>query len=599
MSDFKLSVLARALMAGGGVVADKTFGVTLSSITGATPTSVTAIVTIQNNPIIIDLKTTRVSGKAPLAVGFDVSGSRSGLLTESFAGLYYSWDFNDDQDEYWSYGAALQEKNTAYGPVADHVFTEPGDYTVTVVAIDKLGNVQTKTVEIEVTAWAAADTVYIANGSLPVAGVDGVLAGASYYNETTWAGVVSRWAANKRVLCRHDDTWACTATTSPPTGFQIGTYGTGAVATVTSAGATQTPFSLNGLDDVRITNFKHAGPGAGVADSGMIATVIAPTTNLLMLNLEADESTFGFLSAAPSTVNSFMYGCNFHDMGATGIPTNICVYFTHAYGCFIRGNRFDQAPSHLVRVSGGQRIVVDSNEFTRPDGAGAGRHALTIRGIGDGTAVWPGEYTERVVVSNNVAYGLGTTSTYTFHIAPQNTIVGERLRKVLVERNYVDSGDYPYYFEVCSGLVVRGNIGRTDTGDACFVLTSINAEGAPPSSDAKFYNNTAWKTGAGAFAAISLRDLITGTTIKNTLAYAPAATTPTAYETRDGAEAPTQSNNSTNSEVLNTRPWVAVTPSTVAGYAPSGYPVGTGAAVDFYRNVLGTAVTSTYNKGAI
>lgn len=73
------------------------------------------------------------SGPVPLAVSLDASGS-----TDDSGALSFEWDFGDGSP-------------TTTGPVANHVFTEPGAFTVTVRVTDTNGASASASVRIEVT----------------------------------------------------------------------------------------------------------------------------------------------------------------------------------------------------------------------------------------------------------------------------------------------------------------------------------------------------------------------------------------------------------------------------------------------------------------
>lgn len=595
-----------------------TFNVLLSNPVGCTISDSSIAVTIQSNPIIPRVSLSRTTGKAPLAVGFDATTTTSPLTTNPNHDLFYAWSFGDAAGETWTYGATTGlDKNAAYGPVAGHVFKTDGTFTWTLTVMDGLGNIATSSGSVVVSAWATADTIYIANGATPVAGANGVPVDATnLVNATTWANVAAQFAANKRIMLRKGDTWACGATTSLPSGCEVNAYGTsGANPIVTSSGATMCPFDLvtTGAVDSRICNITHNGPGPNVANSGMVTQRIAASTHLLMLGLESNGSTFGFINDAPSVNETFIQDCYFHGYGNAGLATNIAVYATHAYGIYILGSFFDQAPSHVVRLSGVQRCVVDSCKIRRPDGGGAGRHALTIREIGDNTPTWVGEYTQDVVVSNNDIDSSGTTGLYTLHI--QNTTSGNagRHRRVLVERNMVVSDNEATSFAVQEMLTVRSNIFKTNgasSGVGVGSSSTLTSDGGPgnPSVivDPQFYNNTVYAGSSGAFAAFSVGTTqvgsgVTGAIIRNNLIYAPSTTAPTLLSTgKQGVTGTVADHNSSDAQMLSTRPWTAVTPSVPADYTPTGYALGAG--VFDYRSqkdFFNAAITAPVDMGAI
>ena len=584
-------------------ISEKTFSVTLSGITGATPSSLSAVVSIQNvGNLYAPVAVSRTTGKAPLAVAFDATGSLSAFTNRPFEDLYHYWDFGDETGETWAYGPNLYSKNIGIGPIGAHTYKTPGAYTWSHVCMDGYGNVRSNTGITTVTAWSEADTYYVDNGATPVAGVGGVPSDAvNLVNATTWAEVTALWAANKRVLCKRGATWACTATTQMPDGCEMGAYGTGAAPTVTSAGASQTPFAMSGgPSDVRIWAWKHTGPGPGVADSGMVRATVTAPTNLLLMDLESGGSTFGLLTESPTINNVFVNGCNFHGYGVTGISNNIALYVTKALGCYIQGSAFEQAPSHLVRISGTQKCLVDSLKFRDADGAGNGRHALTIREMGDSSGTWTGDWTDMVYVSNLDIDTVGTTANRVLQVAPTNTGIAGRFRRIVIERNLISSDLTCMRLEVSEQLTVRNNICRSTDDVEMMWLGNANTTGNPSCVGGRFYNNTLYKTGTGAFSAITLADGVADTQVVNNLAYSPNATSPVVLLLVAGPTGTYAANNSPDADVLNTRPWAAAAPVLPAEYTPSNYAIGAGATLtNVPRDFFNAALSGSREIGAI
>lgn len=198
-----------ALMGKGAISeAIETFRLNLSNPSGgATLAKSFGTGTIQQNPILLTATTSRSTGRAPLSVGFDATGTTSALTDNPSHDIYYIWDFGDDKSETFTRGATPgQNMNVSYGDVAGHVYKTAGTYTWNVTAMDGNGNVQTKSGSVTVSDWALADTYWVANGTVPVAGVNGVPVGAvNCSSQTTWAGVVALWADNKRVMLKRGD----------------------------------------------------------------------------------------------------------------------------------------------------------------------------------------------------------------------------------------------------------------------------------------------------------------------------------------------------------------------------------------------------------
>jgi hypothetical protein len=104
------------------------------------------------------VRVTRPSGLAPLAVLFDAKATTHPGHARPFHELRYAWDFGDPASGTWRISA--RSKNHAEGPVAGHVFEEPGRYTIRLRVTDPEGRTSTSTVDVAVQdpathSWAA------------------------------------------------------------------------------------------------------------------------------------------------------------------------------------------------------------------------------------------------------------------------------------------------------------------------------------------------------------------------------------------------------------------------------------------------------------
>lgn len=607
-----MNLLTKLLFKQNGVAeATETFFLNLSNPVNATILDGQGVGTIQRNPIIPSVTVTRTTGKASLAVGFDATGTVSGYTTNPSHDLFYAWSFGDVAGETWAYGATVGlDKNAAFGPIAGHVFKSAGSFNWQCIIIDGRGNTATSSGTVTVSAWAEADTIYIANGTLPVSGVGGAGVGATYYNETTWSGVVSRWAANKRIMLKRGDTWACTSNGYIPDGCEINSYGTGTHATVTSSSANQCPFGNNtGANDTRVCNIQHTGPRSNIADSGTLHVTVTSPTNLLALNVISNGTTWGFLNGSGIPVNNvFIQDCNFlnHDSNnVSPIGTNICVFLTKGYGVFILGSSFDKAYSHTVRISGAKRLVIDSSNIAGPaQDLSVGSHALTIREIGNDSGVWSGEYTEDVVVSN--CFIASERVQWTFHIHHTGPVWAGRFRRILVERNFIDADKLGFITEAGETLTFRSNIIKSNSWENAVILYNGNTatpDASPDPVGIQFYNNTIYSLKSGVFNAFKLGGSVTSisdTVIKNNLIYAPNATSPALIENVGTVTGTLESNNSSGAQMASTRPWATATPTTPTHYTPTGYALGAGVwEYRSQRDFFNTPITSPVDIGAI
>lgn len=90
-------------------------------------------------------------GRAPFAVFFDGTlETESGL---AFHDLHFEWKFGADSaptaGDVWRHTG--KKKNVAFGPIAGHVFTEPGDHPVTLIVSNAHGETAEQTVIVTVT----------------------------------------------------------------------------------------------------------------------------------------------------------------------------------------------------------------------------------------------------------------------------------------------------------------------------------------------------------------------------------------------------------------------------------------------------------------
>ncbi len=112
-----------------------TVRVTVTDTAGLASTA-TATVTVTDNPPVAALSLSTVSGKAPLAVTADASGSTDGDATPIAS---YTFDFSD--------GTVVSPQSAAK---ATHTFTAAGSYVVTVTVRDTAGLTATATKKLKV-----------------------------------------------------------------------------------------------------------------------------------------------------------------------------------------------------------------------------------------------------------------------------------------------------------------------------------------------------------------------------------------------------------------------------------------------------------------
>src|SRR5688572_27680649 len=160
-----------------------------------TTTAITAAGAV--NPSFVP---SRTSGVAPLAVFFDATGTTADGVTNPFHTLGYQWNFGDAAATWATTGAP---KNLATGPVAAHVFDNPGTYTVSLTVtngVDSHTVTATITVSNPNTVFSGANTICVSATALPVPGAGGCPSLATVKLSGDWATIVNTYAApGKRV----------------------------------------------------------------------------------------------------------------------------------------------------------------------------------------------------------------------------------------------------------------------------------------------------------------------------------------------------------------------------------------------------------------
>jgi len=596
-------------------VSGLTFGVTLSSVVGGLPASGTGIVTINQavGEITPVITVSRSTGVAPLAVTFDALGTSAPAYTSlPFSEIYYAWTFGDPAGgATWSYGTrpGVNSKNEAIGPVAAHVFETHSatPYTVTCWAfyLDSGGTLHSgsSTTSITVTnpdTVFAANTIYISQNSTPVPGENDVPPGATVQQVPLWITVQTLAQTYKRILLKRGDTWSVVPSSTVTFGASqagagiIGAYGSGAKPIIQTD--TETPLRLNAdANDWRLVDLTVTSTDLVTSTGGGVVVFNALNTLLL----RTDVNRCGRLVLEAQGVNGYYVVDSVIGPASVNGTASINLYGANSDRIGILGSRFTGGRDHGIRI-GGTATSVLSN--LRIDGGRTGSHTITIRGKGDVPTPWNGLWTEHVVVSDNAMEGV-VDGIAALALKPTNADFAERLRRVIVERNRIDAPNSEAIFaQVSEELTIRNNILTTGYGIA-ISIGAVSNVGSPLPSSGWVYNNTIYKSNiiySTSFSSAFLVSGVTGYDIKNNIAYAPGSTSPTMFG-GSGVEGVnyTQSNNSSNAQILSTLPFVNATPVVATDFAPAGYAVNGGAWVPVYKNYFGTTNSNPREIGAI
>lgn len=608
-------------------ISEKTFSVTLSGITGATPSSVQAIVTINQvgnlNPIIL---TNRSSGVGPLAIVFDAKSSQisPALSSLPFLEVDYSWHFGDSASaaQTWDYGtcAGVATRNTAIGPVAGHVFENAGSYTVTLTARFRTvgGSWVTKTTtsSVTVTSAEALATVYVSTDVL-TPGSGGVPAGANVQTITDYASLSTLANTYKRILLQRSKTYTSTGSFSPPDGpGLLGAWGSGddpiLDMTTDSFGIYLNGNAGNG-DDWRIVDIKVT--SGATSGSSRRAIRAMNCSNALLLRCDMSAAWIGL--DAMNVNGLYVVDTFVHDT-FTAQGGAIAGYLDRIDHLMIAGSRVSNVPdNHAWRVQGTSKCAITHSTFELPKTTGS---VLTIRGKEDVVVgTWTGEWTEDVVVSDNIIDG-STGSGFVFYFGPVNAQAAERCRNLICERNLIKAKNaYAAYLTGVSGVVFRNNIIKTTEYNFAIGVGAQNDAGSPAPSSTDIYGNTIWKPDASVlngFSAVYISAAAgnaskqsTGTAMRNNLVYAPG-------NTRDGATNGTEAtflestgvdssrytvaaSNSNLTQLNTVNPFTVSSPVNPVDYTPTGYALGAGEYVPASRDFFGADVVIPIDLGAI
>jgi hypothetical protein len=480
----------------------------------------------------VALEASRVSGVAPLAVFFDASATTTPNAERPFHDVQYEWRFGDETSGTWA--TTGLSKNLASGPLAAHVFETPGHYVVTVNATDPAAEVENRQVEIVVgdpeVEFAGARTVCVSNRG----DFAGAPAGARQVTASTLAEVTGLIATGTRVLLRRGETWSATESSF----IQINVAGPGILGAFgegdpprLEAGDTaaillsgRTPLAR----DFRIMDIAISGNATTSAGVGFDGTA----DQILLQRLEVRDVQFGILG--PDSILDYWNangspGHTFHDQLAI-VETRVEHTVGGGYNVYLGaerlmllGNVFDDstAAEHVVRTPLLSRAVVSHNHISR---AAPDKHVFKLHGPEYET---PGigyhRFTELVLVSHNLF--TGGVHAWTVVIGPQNSSSDERLRDLVVERNFFLSGPSTQVALVvrAQDVTVRNNLFDLTEGPATSCARVDRGGIEPPPARVHFLSNTCFSGDATDATLVWIEEASASTTLINNLVAGPAS----------------------------------------------------------------------------
>jgi len=501
---------------------------------GGTASQGTTVAVTGAAQITPSLAASRVSGVAPLAVFFDATGTTAASTSRPFHELEYRWSFGDAASGEWTRtpGMPNLSRNSATGPVASHLFESPGTYTVTLTVLDGSGSA-TRSVDITVAdpdAEFAASTLCVGN-SQPVAGAGGCPAGAAVLQSSDFAAAINgNLASRKRILFQRGDTFASSA--SANVRFDgpglVGAFGSGAAPRVNLTGNNRAIQLSSGstptLKDWRIMDLEIDG-NSGAASIGVHAEGGIDQVTLLRLNIH--HVHFG-VQLSPFILDHYAGQHRLWDQFAVVDSTiRTIIGGGGGYGLYVGAQRFtltgnvlsdSSAAEHILRTPNIVKAVISHNDMSLPAPA---KHVVKLQA--HVFNVSPTGFSEQIVMSDNKFTG-GPGADWTVTLGPENAQRDEKVRQVIVERNWFapHPGQGVALMLWTQDVTVRNNLfNLTGTGGSGMVVERRGIE--PPPANVHAYHNTFYSGASGGFRPIQFAEGA-GMVAKNNLGYAPLST---------------------------------------------------------------------------
>jgi hypothetical protein len=202
-------------------------------------------------------------------------------------------------------------------------------------------------------------------------------------------------------------------------------------------------------------------------------------------------------------------------------------------------------------------------------------HSVTWKAVNVADPTGAGVYAEQVVIADNKL--IGGINPWTLSLGPQDELYDERVRDVIVERNWFSAGSATqvHMHINSSDTTIRNNI--CDLSGAgyhtCVLVDRWGASPAPAPSNVHVYNNTFYSGTNDPhtdFVGVDIGTTATNTTVQNNLGSAPFADTSATMVNDAGSAGLVQSYN-----LLNNTPsalFINATPTAPADFSLRALP---------------------------
>lgn len=602
----------------------------------AAPAGSLPSVAVSSSDITLRASASRKNCTAPCAVFFSAVASTATSARDSYRDVGYTWTFGDSAGSpvsgtTWANGAlpGMSSRNTAIGPIAAHVFENPGNFKVTLTGRNATGTETDTSLTIAVadpdTTYSGANTICVGN-STPTSGAGGCPSSAEVHTTSSWDAVRRYITTNKRILLKRGDTFTATGPNSDGTGinvqgpWQVGAYGSGANPIIRAAAnnvillpevSSSGPSSPSNwvFMDLQLEAHGHS-PVYGVHEMGGGHMV----DNVLYLRITGVDTLYEGFHTYDQT-NVFVVDCDIEANGRGGEG-----YGSYSHGLTDSawlGNYTKVDPvtgdnEHNFRSTFSHRLVLSDNTFEDAQSGG-----LLIKLHAHDNSGPPNDSLDsryiNIVHNKFSTTEASTDSSWPVAIGPESPTDSccddEHVYEVIIDSNlWYGEKMYIYLFLWAHDVVARNNIVNMSLvnteDDNRGMVTEIRSHygvgGSPVTpSNIEFYNNTFYSSHANVdgltMNAITVWNM-TGTKVKNNVAVFPNQKSKSMLE--DHGTSTDASGNS-----LQDHPGFASgSPSAPADFRPDkGSPlIGTGTDVPVWLDFFGAPRTaSAYDQGAV
>jgi hypothetical protein len=492
---------------------------TAPSTGGSTPSDTSATAP---SPIL----TAATSKTFPAGTSFHANATSSSLGAGTPLTARYQWDFGDSAAEY----------NKLEGFNASHLYENAGTYTVKLTITNQAGKSNTVSTTVTVTA-ANRNVIYVS-----AAGSDSN-SGSSSAPVKTFSKAMSMVGDNTEVRFRRGDTFSlASGATINDDNVVVGAYGTGnrpilkytgeknygVIFRTDEVGHNVTIRDLT-FDSIYSSATNEDGLPSAIRPDSPNTTILNNVFYNLGYAVNGNQNPNGLLvqgNSAPST-------------------TGLKGYFAWVQGNdqSYLGNTVANAFAHVLRVVGGNRILIEDNDFTNPPESNGTRGTVTIH-KGSYAYVSHNKFTSGAVAIGPLGEGDGLTDK------------AGRWTYGVFDGNVINSG-----FDVVHGaerIMIRNNV-ITRNGNYAIKVDAYNSTYARGVKDVDIINNTVMNNSTkGNF--VKYDGEAPGSTLANNLYVAPDLVTGS-YNT---APVLVYDNDLSGFDFISNNVWANASPTTYA-----------------------------------